>query len=217
MTRGVAALCGVVGVALLGSASAQEGRMVEWPVYGGSLAAQHYSPLEQINASNVKDLADRVALVRRQFRPDAGDEERNDAADDRRRAVRDGRRDAECGCARRGQRRDVVDLAAERRRTLPHGAAPHLGPRRRLLERRRGRPPRVHRDAGLLSRVARCGDGLAEARVRRSRHRRFAARACAGRWTTSKPAPRRRRSSSATSSSSVPRAASARGRTRRPK
>ncbi len=30
--------------------------MVEWPVYGGSLAAQHYSPLEQINARNVKDL-----------------------------------------------------------------------------------------------------------------------------------------------------------------
>ena len=57
MTRGVAALCGVAGIALLGSASAQEGRMVEWPVYGGSLAAQHYSPLEQINASNVKDLA----------------------------------------------------------------------------------------------------------------------------------------------------------------
>ena len=57
MTRGVAAFCGVVGIALLGSASAQEGRMVEWPVYGGSLAAQHYSPLEQINASNVKDLA----------------------------------------------------------------------------------------------------------------------------------------------------------------
>jgi len=56
MTRGVAALCGVAFIALLGSASAQEGRMVEWPVYGGSLAAQHYSPLEQINASNVKDL-----------------------------------------------------------------------------------------------------------------------------------------------------------------
>jgi quinoprotein glucose dehydrogenase len=29
---------------------------VEWPVYGGSLAAQHYSPLEQINAENVGQL-----------------------------------------------------------------------------------------------------------------------------------------------------------------
>jgi quinoprotein glucose dehydrogenase len=30
--------------------------MVEWPVYGGNLASQFYSPLEQINARNVKDL-----------------------------------------------------------------------------------------------------------------------------------------------------------------
>ncbi len=37
-------------------APAASGATVEWPVYGGSLAAQHYSPLEQINARNVKDL-----------------------------------------------------------------------------------------------------------------------------------------------------------------
>ncbi len=30
--------------------------LVEWPVYGGNLAAQHYSPLDQINASNVGNL-----------------------------------------------------------------------------------------------------------------------------------------------------------------
>jgi quinoprotein glucose dehydrogenase len=33
-----------------------DARIVEWPVYGGSLAAQHYSPLAQIDAGNVKDL-----------------------------------------------------------------------------------------------------------------------------------------------------------------
>ena len=54
--RVIAVGCGVIGIALLGNAAAQEGRMVEWPVYGGSLAAQHYSPLDQINARNVKDL-----------------------------------------------------------------------------------------------------------------------------------------------------------------
>ena len=54
--RVVAALCGAAAATLLGSATAQEGRNVEWPVYGGSLAAQHYSPLDQIDASNVKDL-----------------------------------------------------------------------------------------------------------------------------------------------------------------
>jgi quinoprotein glucose dehydrogenase len=57
MTRAAAVCCGIIGVALHGGVAAQEGRMVEWPVYGGSLAAQHYSPLEQIDASNVKDLA----------------------------------------------------------------------------------------------------------------------------------------------------------------
>jgi quinoprotein glucose dehydrogenase len=37
-------------------ATAQAPSSVEWPVYGGSLAAQHYSPLAQIDAQNVKDL-----------------------------------------------------------------------------------------------------------------------------------------------------------------
>ena len=43
--------CGVVQAQ---TDSAQ--RMVEWPIYGGSLLSQHYSPLAQIDARNVKDL-----------------------------------------------------------------------------------------------------------------------------------------------------------------
>ena len=39
--------------AAVGSAHAQ---MTEWPVYGGNAAAQHYSELDQINASNFNDL-----------------------------------------------------------------------------------------------------------------------------------------------------------------
>ena len=35
---------------------ASDAAIVEWPVYGGSLASQFYSPLDQINARNVKDL-----------------------------------------------------------------------------------------------------------------------------------------------------------------
>lgn len=42
------------GVAQAQTDSAQ--RMVEWPIYGGSLLSQHYSPLDQIDARNVKDL-----------------------------------------------------------------------------------------------------------------------------------------------------------------
>jgi len=54
-----ALLVGAALVAVLGARaqpSATSGAMVEWPVYGGSLASQFYSPLEQINARNVKDL-----------------------------------------------------------------------------------------------------------------------------------------------------------------
>ena len=43
-TRVAAALCGAAAAAWLGSAAAQEGRNVEWPVYGGSLAAQPGRP-----------------------------------------------------------------------------------------------------------------------------------------------------------------------------
>jgi quinoprotein glucose dehydrogenase len=39
-----------------GTALAQAGAMVEWPYYGGNSFAQHYSPLDQINASNVGQL-----------------------------------------------------------------------------------------------------------------------------------------------------------------
>ena len=39
-----------------GPALGQSGAMVEWPWYGGNSYAQHYSPLDQINASNVGEL-----------------------------------------------------------------------------------------------------------------------------------------------------------------
>ena len=46
---------------ILGSASSiaqneASGGLFEWPVYGGNGFAQHYSPLDQINAENVSDL-----------------------------------------------------------------------------------------------------------------------------------------------------------------
>ena len=56
----VAAITAVA--ALAGPAAAQtggesaRGPVAEWPVYGGSLAAQHYSPLDQIDAGNVAAL-----------------------------------------------------------------------------------------------------------------------------------------------------------------
>ncbi len=56
-------LAAIAGQLLLATAVAQgqereseSGAMAEWPVYGGSVLAQHYSPLDQINAENVGDL-----------------------------------------------------------------------------------------------------------------------------------------------------------------
>ncbi|HEX7081383.1 MAG TPA: pyrroloquinoline quinone-dependent dehydrogenase [Gammaproteobacteria bacterium] len=53
-------ICAALAAALSSAALAQgektDAGLVEWPVYGGSLAAQHYSPLDQIDASNVGDL-----------------------------------------------------------------------------------------------------------------------------------------------------------------
>jgi glucose dehydrogenase len=51
----------LAGHATAGSAQTEpvavdSARLVEWPVYGGNLAAQHYSDLDQINAGNVNAL-----------------------------------------------------------------------------------------------------------------------------------------------------------------
>jgi glucose dehydrogenase len=55
----IATLVVVVGSSVCTDARSQApaaGPMVEWPVYGGSLTSQFYSPLDQINSRNVKDL-----------------------------------------------------------------------------------------------------------------------------------------------------------------
>jgi quinoprotein glucose dehydrogenase len=52
----LAVACGAMGLFALAAARAQDGALVEWPVYGGNLAAQSYSPLDQIDADNVGDL-----------------------------------------------------------------------------------------------------------------------------------------------------------------
>ena len=46
----------VLFAAIALTASAQDKPQADWPVYGGQLAQNHYSPLAQINRANVKDL-----------------------------------------------------------------------------------------------------------------------------------------------------------------
>jgi glucose dehydrogenase len=47
---------------------ASDHAIVEWPVYGGNLASQFYSPLDQINATQREGSQGRVALVSRELR-----------------------------------------------------------------------------------------------------------------------------------------------------
>jgi glucose dehydrogenase len=60
MSLAAAAVSAALGPAALGqnapAAAAPQGALVDWPVYGGGLSSQFYSPLDQINARNVKDL-----------------------------------------------------------------------------------------------------------------------------------------------------------------
>jgi glucose dehydrogenase len=51
-----AVLAASLALPALRAAAQGEDRMVEWPVYGGSLASQFYSPLDQIDAGNVRSL-----------------------------------------------------------------------------------------------------------------------------------------------------------------
>jgi len=56
VVEAVLVFLGVCAWSTAGAQAPEAGRTVEWPVYGGNLAAQFYSPLDQINARNVKDL-----------------------------------------------------------------------------------------------------------------------------------------------------------------
>ena len=51
-------ICAVLafGIAAAFSATSNSGKTVDWPVYGGELASDHYSALAQINRQNVGDL-----------------------------------------------------------------------------------------------------------------------------------------------------------------
>ena len=111
------------------------GQNVEWRFYGGNLASQRYSPLDQIDASNAGQLkiAWRFNTGNYGPRPEARNE--TTPLDDRRRALHAGRHHAQRRRARPEERRAAVGLAAERRRAaLRARAAQDLGPRPRVLD-----------------------------------------------------------------------------------
>ena len=109
----------------------------------------------------------RLALQDRRARPAARVQLRVDAADGRRRRLRHRRHAPRRGRARCGDRRDAVDAQRERRQARRRGAAPAVGPRPRLLDRR----PRTKPDH---LRHARLSDARARREDRRARCRRSA-------------------------------------------
>ena len=97
------------------------------------------------------------------------------APDDRRRALHHGRQPSQRGRHRRGHRRAPVDVPPRRGRARRAVRAAALGPRRRLLDRRRRRRADLFRHHRLPARGAGCEDRLAGPRLRRRRRRRLEA------------------------------------------
>ncbi len=170
---------------------------VEWPFYGGNLASQRYSPLDQIDAGNAGQLkiAWRFNTGNYGPRPEARNETTPLMIDgvlythgghhaQRRRDRR--RRAASCLWVWRpndGEQR----FARAPRKTSGRGLA--------YWSDGAGNERVVHRDAGLLSRGARSRHRPAGAGLRRERHRRPAWSACAARPTTSRASATARRRS----------------------
>ena len=132
----------------------------EWPTYGGDLASTRYSPLDQITKDNFNKLE-----VAWRFKTDALGPRpefnfQAHAADGQRRRLLHRRLAPRRRRARRRHRRDAVDAQLERGQARRVGAAPALGTRPRVLDRRRA--ARAHR-----LRHARLPDGRARREDRR--------------------------------------------------
>ena len=140
----------------------------EWPMYTADLSGSEYSPLDQINASNFSKLE-----VAWRFKTDNLGPRPENKLEGTPIMVK-GTVYATAGTRRVGRRaqcahrRDEVDVRAGRGRARhPLGAAPAVGPRPLLLDRRPGRrahPLRHHR----------LSPGRAERQDRRSRSPRSA-------------------------------------------
>ena len=114
---------------------ATEGNDVEWRFYGGNLASQRYSPLEQIDASNAGQLKIAWRFNTGNYGP------RPEARNETTPLMIDGVLYTQAGITRNvvaidaEERRAPVGLAARRRRaTLRARAAQDVGPRSCLLD-----------------------------------------------------------------------------------
>ena len=144
----------------------------EWRSYAAEPGSTKYSPLDQINRDNVKNLriAWRFKTDNLGPRPDFNMQSVADRREQR--DVRAGRHAPHRRRARSGERRDAVDVAHGRGEARRSGAAAGLGPRPRLLDRRQGRRAHRHRHARLSHGPAQREDRRARRVVRTKRRRR---------------------------------------------
>ena len=148
-------------------------RDVEWRFYGGNLASQRYSPLDQIDASNAGQLKIAWRFNTGNYGP------RPEARNETTPLMIDGVLYTQAGTTR-----NVVAIDPKSGELLWHWrpndgeqryrarAAQDLWPRPRVLDRRRRQRALVHGDAGVLPRGARSRHRPTGAGLRRERHRR---------------------------------------------
>ncbi len=101
---------GLSGQATQGRSTAE----TEWRFFGSDIGATRYSPANQINASNVRNLQRRVALFDTELRSPAAGRDAGQSADRRRRDVHDGGSEPRRGGSRCGHRAAAVALAPHR-------------------------------------------------------------------------------------------------------
>ena len=149
----------------------------DWPAYTGDTRGSRYSPLDQINAGNFNDLevAWRFKTDNLGCRPEYKLEGTPLVVDGVLYTTAGTRRSVDR--ARRRDRRDDLGAPLSGRRARRQRAAPALGPRPRLLDRRPGRRPHHLRDPRLPPDRARredrpAGQDLRQGRRRRSQSRR---------------------------------------------
>ncbi len=177
MVRRFLALAGLLVVAAASLAAQYGTTNGEWRSYAGDPGSTKYSPLDQINKDNAKNLriAWRFKTDNYGPRPDYNMQVTPLVVNGVMYAQAGVRRAVVAHRSRDG--RTVVGVADGRRQARGERAAPGIGTRRRLLDRwQRGRAY-SHGHAWLPARRAECEDRCARSNVRTQRHRRSQDRA----------------------------------------
>ena len=144
----------------------------DWPHYTADIRGTKYSPLDADRRHQLQQARGRLALQDRHPRSAARVQARRHAARDQRRALHDRRHAAIGRRARRQDRRAAVGAQPARGQARRRLAAPAVGTRPVLLDRRPRRRSHPLRHDRLSPRRAQREERRADQRLRQGRHRR---------------------------------------------